>query len=339
MKRLGYVRLLYQQAVMQSHSPAPLSFSSVLSFHDVLEFFFIIAVSHLGNPQGLDLEKTPFAVNVKKLRAPDGNPPSSLEVIRRIGDVRNGFKHNGVIPGPEQVEDARRDATMFLEGNCRRLFGVEFSDISMLHIVPQDPVRDHLVSARSAADAGDLDGAMAGAALAFHRLVEDWGRRKYVPGMAFRRELFSLDANGHRRRRRRIETFPTPSDDKVRQATNSLASSVKSAFEDFDRELEGIRDLLRIQIAGIDMAGYVRFAMIAPEITVPIGGHPEALHGESQLHYTPENYDFCEMFVVDSALRIGHRDFRLWMPETYGDWDRAREAMAANGGRLPEDMR
>jgi hypothetical protein len=109
-------------------------------------------------------------------------------------------------------------------------------------------------------------------------------------------------------------------------------------LKDVDKELETIRDVLRIQITGIDMTGYVRFAMLAPKISVSANGHRDALHVVGQLHYTPENYDLCEMFVVDSALRIGHRDFDLWMPETYGDWDRAVAAMEANGGRLPDNM-
>ncbi len=57
-----------------------------------------------------------------------------------------------------------------------------------------------------------------------------------------------------------------------------------------------------------------------------------------KVHYTPENYDLCEMFVVDSALRIGQGDFSLWMPQTYGNLDRTTAAMAANGGCLLDDM-
>jgi hypothetical protein len=96
--------------------------------------------------------------------------------------------------------------------------------------------------------------------------------------------------------------------------------------------------VLRIQIAGVDMSAYVRFAMITPEVGIMVGGDRYAVDQTGQLHYTPENYDTCEMFVVDSALRIGQRDFRLWMPQTRGDWERAVAAKAANGGRLPDDM-
>jgi hypothetical protein len=336
MRRLGYIRLLYQQAVTQSHAPAPLNFSTVLAFYDVVEYFFIVAVAHLGDPQGLDLRR-PFAENAVKFRAPDGAPLYSLDAVRRLAHDRNGFKHNGSIPGPDQVEEARRDATAFLEGNCPRLFGLGFSQVSMLHIVPQDAVRDHLVAGRTAADAGDLDAAMAEQTLAFDRLITDWGRGKRLPGSSFRSASFDLSTDMYPRRSR-IRSPYGRSDHSIASAFDSLTNSINDGFEKADEELDAIRDILRIQIAGVDLAGYVRFAMLAPHIARSANGESSAIHVEGQLHYTPENYDLCEMFVVDSALRLGVRDFRLWMPQTYGDWDRAKAAMEANGGRLPDDM-
>lgn len=336
MKRLSYIRLLHQQAMTQSYAPAPLNFSTVLMFHDVMEYFFVVGVAHLGNIEGIDL-KAPFSDNAKKLRAHDGKRLSCLDVVHRIGHDRNGFKHNGSIPGPDQVEQARRDVTLFLESNCPRLFGVEFSDISMLHIVPQKAVRDHLEAGRTAADDGDIRAGMAEVALAFDRLMLDWGRGKYLPGSAFRTQRFDF-SDGYHRSNRRIEAFPTPANSDIRSATRSLASSVEKVMEDFDEQLETMRHVLRLQVAGIDVAGYARFAMITPHISVSANGHRDAIDGEGQLHYTPDNYDFCEMFVVNSALRLGQSDFALWMPQTYGDWDRAKAAMEANGGRLPDGI-
>jgi hypothetical protein len=332
MKRLTYIRLLYRQAVAQSYATPPLNFSTVLAFHDVLELFFIVAVNHLGNPQGINL-KAPFADNIRKFRAPDGNQLSSVDAVQRIGHDRNGFKHNGSIPGPDQVEQTRRDATRFLEGNCPRLFGIEFGDISMLHIVPQDAVRDHLLAGRAAANTGEIKTAMAEVALAFDRLIMDWGNEKYVPGSSFLTETLHFDAHRYRSHRR-IDVSPCPSD----PATESLILSVTKAFEDVDKQLETMRRVLRIQIAGVDTASYIRFAMITPEIEISADGHRYPVDKTGQLYYTRENYDLCEMFVVNSALQIGQNDFKLWMPKTYGDIDRAIEAMAANGGRLPDNM-
>jgi len=261
---------------------------------------------------------------------------SNRHAVERIATYRDAFKHRGAAPGAEQVELARRDASSFLESNCPRFFGVEFEDISMLHIVPQEAVRDHLLAGRQAAEGGDLKTALGELALAFDQLLSDWGRDKRLRGSGFAKAPFDLGRCY--RERRRVEFSPTPHDQEVRQVASSLASSVKRVFEDVDTELEAHRDVLRIQIAGVDMAGYLRFAMIAPVVHRSANGSREPLDMEGQLHFTPENYDLCEMFVDESALRIGQADFTLWMPQTYGDWNRAREAMAANKGRLPDDM-
>jgi hypothetical protein len=47
MRRLAFIRLLYQQGVGQSQLPEPLSFSCVLTFHDTIELFVILAAEHL----------------------------------------------------------------------------------------------------------------------------------------------------------------------------------------------------------------------------------------------------------------------------------------------------
>lgn len=334
MKRLGYIRVLHQQAMAQSYAPVPLNFSAVLALHDVMEYFFVVAVAHLSNKEGIDL-KRPFSDNAGKLIAPDGKPLSSLDAVRRVSHDRNGFKHNGSIPGPEQVEHARRDVRMFLEGNCQRIFGIAFAEISLLHIVPQDAVRGHLQAGREAADRDDIKAGMAELALAFYKLMDDWGRDKYLPGTSFRTERFDLGRSYPRRRR--ID-YMQSSDSKVRDGVGRLAAGLQKEFEEIDKRMETIRHAQRLQIAEINMAAYARFAMIVPDISESMGGRLEPVDRAGQFHYTAENYDFCETFVVESALRIGQYDFEMWMPRTFGDYDRAKAAMEANGGRLPDNM-
>jgi hypothetical protein len=122
----------------------------------------------------------------------------------------------------------------------------------------------------------------------------------------------------------------------MRDVARGLASSVETALEEFDREFETIRQVIRIQLAGIDMAGYVRFSMFAPRVSRSANGARTPIDNIGQLHYTPENYELCEAFVVESALRISQSNFNLWMPTTYGDVGAAFEAMKANGDRLPD---
>lgn len=334
-KRLGYVRLLFDQAVSQSYAPPPLDFSSVLAFHDVMEFFFVIAVDHAGASQGINL-KNAFVDNAKRLRAADGARMSCLDAVNRIGHDRNGFKHNGSIPGPDQIEGARRGATRFLEMNCPRFFGVDFDEISMLHVVTQDDVRARLIAARAAADVDDLHTAMAEMAIAFHQLLSDWGHGKRIGSSG---ETLHLSPYQGHRARREISPWYQARDNDANQAISALVSSVTSAFEETDKELAVLRSVLRVQVAGLDMARYARFSMLTPEVDLLFSGELYAVHLDGQYHYSAENYDFCEAFVVDSALRLGASDFSMWMPETVGDAKRAEEAMKVNGGKLPEDWR
>jgi hypothetical protein len=83
-KQLGYARLLYDQAVTQSFAATPLNFSSVLSFHDAMEFFYVLAVAHCGGHQSIDLNK-PFVGNVKVLKAADGRAMSHPDAVDRVG--------------------------------------------------------------------------------------------------------------------------------------------------------------------------------------------------------------------------------------------------------------
>jgi hypothetical protein len=48
MNHLAFIRMLYQQGIEQARRPEPLSFASLLSFHDSVELFLVLAADHLG---------------------------------------------------------------------------------------------------------------------------------------------------------------------------------------------------------------------------------------------------------------------------------------------------
>lgn len=333
-KRLGYIKLLHGQAVEQSYLPAPFNFVSLLALHDVLEYFVILCIQH-ADP-AIDLSQ-PLSANLRKVKAPDGGLLSCRDALERISVDRNKFKHQGNIPGFDQIENARHDAERFLTANCIRVFGAEYADISMLHIVPQQTVRERLQASRASADAGQIAEAMADVAIAFHELVDSWGSGKRVSNSSSKRASLVFNAEEARiGRRKRLDVYMKPRDGDTASAFSQMLVETRRAFEEMDQEVEALRHVMRLQVAGIDMARYVRFDMLTPEANVYFGGKVEAHHRSGQYHYTSENYDFCESFVIDSALRLVATDFAIWTPETFGDAARADEAMKANGGPLPD---
>ena len=45
--RLAFIRFLYSEGVQQSRRPQPLASTAVLSFHDAVEMFLLLAAEHL----------------------------------------------------------------------------------------------------------------------------------------------------------------------------------------------------------------------------------------------------------------------------------------------------
>ncbi|WP_436495586.1 hypothetical protein [Actinokineospora sp. HUAS TT18] len=195
-------------------------------------------------------------------------------------------------------------------------------------------MREHLKAGRAAVDAGDLKSGMGQVAIAFDLLIAQWGASKYLSGDAFQ-------TSGFKSQReyvydRRISVYG--GEREARRAVDGIVSAMTKEFREVDSQLEMMRQVMRLQVAGIDMPNYVRFAMLAPAVAMQSGGGRSTYDRGGRLHYSNENYDFCESFVVDSALRIGRSDFVLWFPRTFGEYKEAEAAMEANGGRLPGDF-
>jgi hypothetical protein len=109
MKRLAFIRLLYQQGVDQSSLPEPLTFTSVLAFHDAVELFLVLAGEHLGAnpPEHLPFMKYWTELHPNKLAG--GVELSGKVGMDRLNRIRNGFKHAGTMPGLAAIEQARAD--------------------------------------------------------------------------------------------------------------------------------------------------------------------------------------------------------------------------------------
>jgi hypothetical protein len=109
--------------------------------------------------------------------------------------------------------------------------------------------------------------------------------------------------------RKILDVYIKPRDGDTARAFSQLLTETRRAFEETDKELEALRHAMRLQVAGVDMARYARFDMLAPGVSRQFGGRYEARPVVGEYQYTPENYAFCEGFVIDSALRLAAGDF------------------------------
>lgn len=47
-ERLGYIRFLHQNGIDQARRPHPMSSAAILSFHDAVELFYVLALDHMA---------------------------------------------------------------------------------------------------------------------------------------------------------------------------------------------------------------------------------------------------------------------------------------------------
>ncbi|MEU8645049.1 hypothetical protein AB0C91_24355 [Streptomyces sp. NPDC048674] len=313
MQRLAFIRLLVGQAVDQSHLPEPLSASCILTYHDAVELFLILASEHLkvGVAERGKLTQRFFdGLHPDKL-GPAGVDLAGKKGVDRLSALRNTIKHDAALPATRQVEQSRNDAELFFEENTPRVFGLSFDAIDMIELVPQQSVRTRLRDADSAWTSGDLVKSMGELRVAFDELFFDhmvgshYRESPLTFGPQLRSDSFlgskiakalTLDASG------KHAPVPAP-----------LAESVGKHLETVTDVVSRLQRALQIASIGIDYHRLHRFEMLCPHVSLKADGHREAYwHGP----YTPEqsDYDYCRQFLITAALRVAEMTSLLEPP-------------------------
>lgn len=295
-KRLAFVRFLHQQGVEQTHLPYPLSSTAILSFHDAVELFYVVALDYLGvqvNP------KTPFDEYWPKLAAVAPNL-SGRRGMERLNRDRVSLKHHASLPGTRQVADARTDVDAFLAANTQVVLAVDWDSITMADVISQPAIRAKLKNALSAEGAGDRGEAMALLAEAFDGLFnpQNYAHVKRSPlafgeTLAWPRRLAGHEIGA-------ILTWlrgdskgggyrdPRPLADQI-AAVTEVAAATQAA--------------LRVLSLGVEYPRYLRFQQLTPLLTMTIDGR---IHRSYPNGYSPsrDDFDYCHQFVVDVAMRV-----------------------------------
>lgn len=193
--RLAFIRLLYLQGVDQSKLPEPLMYTSLLTFHDAVELFLVLAADHLGLPAQ---RRDPNFMDYWRILAPsdtfpDGVPLSGQLGMDRLNRHRNALKHAGAMPGRDAVQDALRSVMSFFEDNTPRVFGAQFGGIDLADVVPQERTRASMKAAAAAEAAGNRSEAMALLADAFDHLLNQQKFGWPIVGGLSREEIAQVD--------------------------------------------------------------------------------------------------------------------------------------------------
>jgi hypothetical protein len=296
-KRLAFIRYLYDLAVEQSRQPHPMSASAVLTFHDSAELFLQLARDHLGAAEGKKQPNFTDYWDILKPKLPEGYPTQgpSMDILNR---ARVGLKHGGVLPARESLEAIRQAVMRFFEENTQQIFGIDFSSITLIDYVQDDAARRELSEAEELFGQGRRAEALGKLALAFARIAEGYKAatgikvRSQLPRIRTRRASYEMGGVGNR-----------VQDPVARKLLGELLEQVQAINEAFP----ALGEAANVAALGLDHRRYGAFKRLTPEVSrkgkgvYEVGPHWDRAKDED---VTEEHYHFCLDFVVETAIRL-----------------------------------
>lgn len=303
MSRLGFIRVLYQQAMDQSQLPEPLNAQAVLTMHDTVELFLTVAADHLSAPINRNTNFMDYWRLLDPANLPGGVVLGNKHGMDRLNALRVALKHHGTMPSAGAVELARADTRSFLEDSTSAVFGFSFATIDMAEVIPQQTVREMVRSSSAAAVSGDLREAMGLLAEAYDELRSFLGARSLASfGNPLDRALPKLEIY-------RILHHPQGRPGHPRVDEMPLAHQL---FE-VTKAAEQMQQGMHAMVLGIDYRQLARFELLTPGITTRLDDHRER-HVIEGYAPTQEQFNYCRQFVVTVALRLSELDVHAALP-------------------------
>lgn len=303
-RRLAFVRYLYQLGERQSREAEPIGATSLLIFHDAVELFLQLASEKVNAGK-----REPSFIEYWDLirqELPGEAALSQKEAMRRLNKSRVALKHHGTLPSRLALEEFRASVTAFFEDNTPTVFGVEFSDISMIEFVEPEEARRRLETAQHHLAQGNLLKGSSEAAIAFNAMLDDYEDRKRD---RFHRSpfLFSQEMRGLDSFFMRLATGSAS-----RGGGDQLTQRLAEFINKTKASLDSMGNALKVMALGIDYRRYSRFRMLAGTATRMAGGsyrtyRPQDSLGEDSL--TPEDVRFCIDFVIEAAITLQEFDY------------------------------
>lgn len=289
-RRLAFIRYLFQTAVQQSHAPAPLNASSILTAHDAVELFLQLASEHLNEGSGHPGFMDYWGLLDKKL---DPGELGQKESMRRLNKARVALKHHGTLPSNLDIEAFRASVTNFFEENTPLVFDLELHEVSLVEFVSPDNARALLLEASDLIDSDDPLAALDKIAVAYADMISDYEDRKRD---RFGRSPFFFG---------RDLTFHSAFFMGLQNVDRKLAQYVDYVKE----SIEAMQDAIKVLALGMDYRKYSKFKRLIPVVQkAQRGAVVQRMRGEDD---SPSLDDarFCLDFVIESSLALAEFDY------------------------------
>ena len=297
-RRLAFIKYLYAVAIEQSKRPEPLCSASILTFHDAIELFLRLASEH-KNVGKKELTFMDYW-NILDPKLPAGYP-TQKESMRRLNSARVALKHHGTLPSNLDIEAFRASATNFFEENTPPIFGIKFSEISLIDLVHCEETKNNLEEAKQLLEENKIEESLDKIGLAFAHLIDDYEHRK--SGLFGRSPFFFGESM----------TFLTSFHMGLGRRASRFEREISDFVDKVKESIEALQGAVKILSLGVDYRRYVKFHLLTPYIYRTIKGnyHIEREHRGRRGVPGVEDVHFCIDFVIESAVILQDFDFNI----------------------------
>lgn len=296
--RLILIKYMYEKGVEQSKKSDPGSQVSILMFHDAVELFLILACDYLD----IDGKKFKFLEYWSAIKQKSKVQISCKKPMERLNKARNGLKHGAILLHSSTLEEFRVMSRIFFEKNTKKVFKIEFSEISLIDAIQNEHVRKKLKKSELLINNGDLKASINEMAIAFASLIDDHeNKAKNALGIhySFSETPLSLDTS--------LSSYGLDDD--------YFIDAISSNFDDLEYSINGLQETVKLISWGINYYEYMKFQSITPYIRrIPnkITGEikynilelrQKPLFGkiqENEITYKQAN--FCLDFIINTAM-------------------------------------
>ena len=291
LQRLSYIKYLYFKGEEQARQAEVVAGFSILAFHDAIEMFLMLMYEHLdcGNDK-----------NYKTIDDYLGSIPNikMKESVKSLNKCRISMKHQGQFPSKADIEKHRINAHSFLQENALSLLNLDFDSISLINLVSFEECKHFLNIAQRKRDEDKYYESIAETRKAFNSMLSEFENSKQY----WYNSLFSIG----RKPRDTYKEF-------IRETTIKNGDKYKAWFEDVDKTINDLRDVVKIISIGIDYKQYALFNAVAPKVWLWEDDSYEVREIESyfynRVNANKELCDLCINFVIDCAVKIQDSDY------------------------------
>lgn len=308
LKRLAYIKYLYKSGVEQSKQPEAVSYTSILSFHDSIDWFMHLACikEGLSEKQKYDIitANNPNRQNKSKqinyylmdyfTLIPNLTQSASVE---KVNNIRNHLKHTFQIPAQVEIEECKNISTLFFEENTKTIFGYSFDEISIIDLINYEVVRDLLKDATLYQSKGETEECLNEVSKAFYEL-----NHVDIDFIRGKKQFSYIDIYN-------IPHLQIPNlEDKPE--LQALKLNIDGVIHAYNNNFHKINESMKVFVLGIDYRKYLKLISFMPTTSMKDKeGNYSVTKVMSLESITKEDLGFAIDFVIDCAFKI--QKFRL----------------------------